>query len=235
MDKLRILPLALACGLLSAPSFAANGPNRVKATTYDVSESFTGIAAADAGGIQASFTGSFTFNPQGTGLCSALICAPGVIPDFLNVNMSGTATPGGISWGPDTSGQIALTESGNTLTFYNFNGFPSSSSFESTLDLTLTRPLGGKGGKGKNIATSAADYCFGGACSENRGDLLRCAEPEAINNTTCTGDVDRVGNRGRSTRSTDPSAPSGVPEPGTFALLAMALAGFWLIPRRGSS
>lgn len=153
------------------------------AQTYDVVESFGTLPNSGFGPFQLSFTGSFTFNPHGTGLCSAPLCAPGVIPDFTNVNMSGTSGTSSIApWGPDILGQMALTETGNSLTFVNSNGFSFTSSEASTLSFNLDRSLG----SAKKIDTSDAAYNAFGGGSVNHG-LALCGA-----NTSCSGSVTRV-------------------------------------------
>jgi hypothetical protein len=153
------------------------------AQTYDVVESFGTLPNSGFGAFQLSFTGSFTFNPHGTGLCSAPLCAPGVIPDFTNVNMSGTSGTSSIPpWGPDIPGQMALTENGNSLTFVNSNGSPFTSSEVSTLSFNLDRSLG----SAKKIDTSGAAYNAFGGGSVNHG-LALCGV-----NSTCSGSVTRV-------------------------------------------
>jgi hypothetical protein len=234
MDKSRLLTLLSLCSLLSAPGFAAPGKDNnnapmLKPGTYVVSETFVSTPNSIFTPFQATFTGRFTFNPHGTGLCSALLCAAGVIPDFPNVSMSGTAT-NRIPWGPNILGQIGVEEVGDTLTFVNFNGLPGLTSSTSFLDLTLTSPLGGSV---THISTSEADYCaFGAACANSTGTIMVCASA-GTNNATCTGSVDIVGHRGQQTslahtHSADPS----VPEPGTFALFALSLAGLGIARTR---
>ena len=237
MNKLRILSFAFVCGVLCAPELASaeQGAGPItKPGTYVVSESFTALPP-EFGPFQASFTGRFTFNPNGTGLCSALLCPPGVIPEFTNVSVSGTAT-NITPWGPNVHGQIALVEFGNTLDFVNFNGFSAPSSSESDLILTLTSPLGGSV---TNIATSEAEYNIFGGGSVNHG-LIRCGAADAVNNATCNGSVVIVGHMGPQIgfvmRNSDSrvvvQSQSSVPEPGTLTLFAVALAGLAIARRR---
>ena len=234
MDKSRVLAFVFFCGLLSIPALPAaaqdNTAPLLKPGTYVVSETFVSIPNPIFTPFQASFTGKFTFNPNGTGLCSALLCAPGVIPDFPNVSMSGTAT-NRIPWGPNIQGQIGVEEVGDTLTFVNFNGFSGLTTSTSFLDLTLTSPLGGSV---TNIATSGADYCaFGTACFNVTGTFMVCGPTGG--NATCSGSVVRVGlgslpKTGVVIRFADSSV--GVPEPATFALFAFALAGLGIVRTR---
>jgi PEP-CTERM motif-containing protein len=181
-----------------------------QAQTYDVVESFGTLAGSGFGPYQLSFTGSFTINPHGTGLCSALLCGPGVIPDFTNVNMSGTsASPYPNAWGPNIPGQMALTEgvSGpNTLTFYNSNGFPFGSTEDSELTFTLDSPLG----SATRIGTSDAYYSFFGGKSVEHGVVV-CGLT-----STCSGRVT-------------------VPEPTMLSLFALGLAGIGFMRRRKSA
>jgi hypothetical protein len=221
MDKLRVVSLALVFGLLSTQTFG-DEPT-VKPGTYVVSETFISIPSPFGfTPFEASFTGRFTFNPHGTGLCSALLCAPGVIPDFTNVSLSGTAT-NRVPWGPNVHGQIGVEEVGDVLTFVNLNGLPGVTSSTSFLDLTLTSSLGGPI---TNIATSEADYCaFGSACANITGTFMICGSADGNNNATCTGSVDIVGHMGPKTGAVIRSADSSVPEPATFSLLALAIVG----------
>lgn len=224
MDKLRTLSLAFVCGFLSAP--AANGEDNtapaLKAGTYVVSETFVSIPNPEFSSFQATFTGRFTFNPNGTGLCSALLCAPGIIPDFPNVSMSGTAT-NRIPWGPNVPGQIGVEEVGDTLTFVNLNGFPGLTSSTSFLDLTLTAQLGGSV---NDIETSGANYCaFGSACANITGTFMICGSPADNNNATCSGSAARVGHMGPQFDVVTRPADSSVPEPDMFSLLALAVMG----------
>src|SRR5262249_26981501 len=230
MNKLRHLWFGFGCGVLCGAELASGqegGPPSTKPGVYVVSESFTALPS-EFGPFQASFTGRFTFNSNGTGLCSALLCPPGVIPDFTNVSVSGTAT-NITPWGPNVHGQIALAEFGDILDFVNFNGFSAPTSSESDLILTLTSPLGGSV---RDIGTSEADYNIFGGGSLNHG-LIRCGAVDAANNATCAGSVVIVGHMGPQIgfvlRNADSrvvaQSQSGVPEPGTFSLLAGALAG----------
>ena len=236
MDTLRTLSLALVCALLSTPALAASGPDNtalaLKPGTYVVSETFVSAPNPDFAPFQASFTGRFTFNPNGTGLCSALLCAPGVIPDFPNVRMSGTAT-NGVPWGPSVDGQIGVEEVGAVLEFVNLNGFSALTSSTSFLNLTLTAPLGGSV---FDIETSEADYCaFGSACANVTGTHMACESTVITNNATCSGSVDIVGHKGSNLEVVTRRVDSSVPEPDTFLLLSLALAGFAVRGIRGRS
>ena len=52
----------------------------VDAQTYDLDITMTGIVTGPV-----TFSGTFNFNANGTGFCSATFCAPGTTPDFADV------------------------------------------------------------------------------------------------------------------------------------------------------
>lgn len=201
--------LLAATLLVFVMAWLAAQAHGAQAQTYDVVESFGTLPNSGFGPFQLSFTGSFTFNPHGTGLCSAPLCAPGVIPDFTNVNMTGTSGTSAIApWGPDIPGQMALTETGNSLTFYNSNGFPFSSSEVSTLSFNLDSSLGSS----VRIGTSDAAYSAFGGNSVNHG-LALCGA-----NSSCSGRVTTV------------AAPELDP---SLLVSALMLAAGWVAILRG--
>jgi hypothetical protein len=110
-----------------AAAFAAM---TASAQTYDLD-----IVLSSFGTPLYNFEGSFNYNAGGTGLCSAPYCASGITPDFTNVNVSdpreGTAF-------------TAITGSGSTLTFVDFEGGPANPMTSEiwTLSMTIGAPLG---------------------------------------------------------------------------------------------
>jgi hypothetical protein len=189
-------------------AFALALPIAAQAQTYVVVESFGSEPPGSGfGPVQLSFTGSFTLNPHGTGLCSAPLCGPGVIPEFTNVNMSGTSVSSyPTAWGPNIPGQIALVEGvngPNSLSFYNSNGFPFNSTDVSILSFTLDSPLG----SATSIGTFDAAYSFFGGKSINHG-AVSCGL-----NATCSGRVT-------------------APEPTTLSLFGLALLSVGFARRR---
>src|SRR5215813_6415209 len=85
----------------------------VDAQTYDLDITMTGIAAAPV-----TFSGSFTFNPNGTGFCTAAFCGPGITPDFAEVLIEDPLSidpPGGSFAFTNTSGG-SNTSCSSTLT-----------------------------------------------------------------------------------------------------------------------
>jgi hypothetical protein len=198
----RLSVLFRSCFMALALIASATG----HAQTFDVVETFGTIPDIGYGPYDLSFVGSFTYNPNGTGFCSAPLCAPGIIPGFTNVSMSGTSgAPGPPPWGPSVPGQIALVENGNALTFYNSDGFPFNSTEISYLQLILDAPLGSTA----SVAISGGEYSWDGGKSVNHGVVLCNAT------ASCSGRVT-------------------VPEPTTLPLCILGLVGVGFMRRRGA-
>jgi hypothetical protein len=106
----------------------------VDAQTYDLDITMTGIAATPV-----TFSGSFSFNANGTGFCSAAFCGPGITPDFADVLIKDPLSidpPGGSLAFTNTSG------SSNTLVFLDtYGGAPGQSSFVYQPSISMVRSV----------------------------------------------------------------------------------------------
>jgi len=191
------------------------------AQTYDLDITMTGIAAGPV-----TFSGSFAFNPTASGLCSAAFCGPGVTPRFVDVLISDPLSidqPGGA---------FAFTNAvggSSTVSFFDtYLGAPGQSSFAYQLNFTLDHPLGGPTA---SIGLSDVYFTTDGNATGTYscGGPARIATP-GITCTTATLTEERVATTGFATSD----SPQGVPEPGTFSLLALALTGIGMAGLRRS-
>jgi hypothetical protein len=216
MDRLRSAFVGFFCTALTAVSATAH------AQTYNLDITMVGGFPAPT-----TFVGKFTFNKNGTGLCSAGLCAPGVTPDFKNVFVT---DPTGAYFGTQTKGFTYMDESGNTLTFvdaFGPNGL--NGSYQYFLSFNLDSSLGGPH---KNIGISDMTFTE----SFNITGIYSCGPNQVTPGLiTCTTATLTKGHVPPKSGLSDPQQAKGVPEPGTFTLLALALAGLGAVTmRRGS-
>ena len=128
MTNMKILGLLAVCAIV--------GPLSVRAQTYDVDITMTGLQATPT-----TFEGSFMFNAAGTCSSTAAFCASGTTPEFTNVNISDPLSidsPGGAFAFTD-----AVAGAGHLSFIDTYSGTPGQSSFVYTLGFTLDSPLGG--------------------------------------------------------------------------------------------
>ncbi len=179
------------------------------AQTYDLEITMTGIAPGPV-----TFSGSFTFNPSGSGLCSAAFCGPGVTPGFADVLIR---DPLSID---QRGGAFAFTDAAgvsNSLSFFDtYSGSPGQSSFVYQLAFTLDGPLGGPA-----ASFGLSNIFF--TTDNNVTGTYSCGGPARISTpgVRCTAAI-LTGVTEARVAGADP--PRGVPEPGTLSLLALAVA-----------
>jgi len=193
----------------------------VNAQTYDLDITMTGIGATPV-----TFSGSLSFDANGTGFCSAAFCGPGITPDFADVLITDPLSidpPGGAFAFTNASG------SSNTLVFFDtYYGAPGQSSFVYRLAFDLGGPLGGTA---TNIALSNIYFSMDG----NGSGTYSCGGPARLPTAGISCTTATLTERRAAPALTSVDPPKGVPEPGTFSLLALALGCLGIArPRRAS-
>jgi len=198
--------------IVGAALIAASAALTAHAQSYDLAITMTGLS-----GSPVTFSGSFTFTASGTGSCSAAFCAAGLTPRFMNVLIRDPLSidlPGAAFAFTDT------VAGANTLAFFDtYAGTPGQSSEVYQLVFSVGSPLGRPAA---NIGLSNIYFTTDGNVSGTYscGGATRSPTP-GVTCTTATLSEDPPAGSGIA--GGDP--PRGVPEPSTFALLALALAG----------
>jgi hypothetical protein len=156
----------LAFGLTAASAAA-------QAQTYDLDITMTGVQAAPI-----TFVGSFAFNANGNGFCSAPFCATGVTPDFSSIHVSDPALGGNAFTAVSGESQ---SSHGGTLSLVDFLGGSASadSSEVYMLNFNFGSPLGGK-------TTSIALSDITLETSPNITGIFECGTTAKVNCTTAT-------------------------------------------------
>ena len=191
-----------------------------QAQTYDLDITMTGLT-----GRPVIFSGSLTFNADGTGLCSAAFCGAGITPQLTNVLIS---DPLSIDR-PDAAFAFTNATGGTgTLAFFDtYGGVSGQSSFVYQLAFSIDSPLGGAAadiGLSNILFTTDGNVSGTYSC----GGSARLPTP-GVTCSTATLREDGVVSA-QFTANDDP--PRGVPEPGTLSLLGLGLVGLGITRAR---